>query len=187
MTLGDKLIKYRKVSKMTQYEVADILKVTRQTISNWELNQTSPDLEQAKELSKLYKISLDKLIDNNIKEAITEKVSNVEKLSGLIYKILKVMLIIFTIGILLMIVGGVLFSAIRKENINTIENSTTLSCVLNNEKYVIELKGDVNNEIIELGGSSKLINILDLEKYKYSDQVIDVVTVYFENNNGSCN
>ena len=80
MTFGEKLINLRKQNKMTQEDVAEKLDITRQTVSNWELNQTKPDLEQAKGLSKLYKISLDKLVDNDIKEFSTEKVTNIKKL-----------------------------------------------------------------------------------------------------------
>ncbi|NLC48094.1 MAG: helix-turn-helix transcriptional regulator [Tenericutes bacterium] len=56
MSLGSKFIKYRKDLKMSQEGVAEVLNVTRQTISNWELDLTSPDLEQTKKICKLYKI-----------------------------------------------------------------------------------------------------------------------------------
>lgn len=38
--------------------------VTRQTISNWELNETVPDAKQLLALSKALKVSLDALVDN---------------------------------------------------------------------------------------------------------------------------
>ena len=75
MTFGDKLINLRKQRKLTQDECAEKIGVTRQTVSNWELNRTKPDLEQLKGISKFYKISLDELVDNEA----TEKVSSIEK------------------------------------------------------------------------------------------------------------
>ena len=41
MSLGSKLAKYRKEAKMSQEDLAEKLDVSRQTISNWELNQAS--------------------------------------------------------------------------------------------------------------------------------------------------
>jgi len=184
--LGNKLLELRKQSKLTQEEVAEKLNVTRQTVSNWELNQTKPDIEQMKGLSKLYKISIDELIDNDIKEIINEKVSNVEKLAGLIYKILKFILIFIIGGFVLIILATILFRTIATTSIEMI-TTDTLNCTLNDENYIIEVKYNENNEILELGGCGKLFNILDLEKYKYSDQVIDNVIHYFEINGGSCN
>lgn len=48
---------------MTQEAVAEQLGVSRQTISKWELDETLPDIRQAKGLSKLYGVTLDDLID----------------------------------------------------------------------------------------------------------------------------
>lgn len=63
--------------------------VTRQTISNWELGETSPNPEQLKLLSNVLNFSIDELLDHNINNVLVEKVSNTEKLAGLIIKILK--------------------------------------------------------------------------------------------------
>ena len=67
MTFGDKLIELRKQNNMTQENLAEKLNVTRQTISNWELNQTKPDLDQLKSMSQFYMISIDELVDNEMK------------------------------------------------------------------------------------------------------------------------
>jgi len=64
MDLGKKIINLRKKEKITQEKLADIIGVTRQTISNWELNVTKPDLKQIKELSKVFHISIDELISD---------------------------------------------------------------------------------------------------------------------------
>ena len=40
--------------------------VVRQKISKWELGETSPDLAQSKQLSKIFNVSLDELTNNKI-------------------------------------------------------------------------------------------------------------------------
>lgn len=43
----------------TQLEVANILKVSKQTICNWEIGRTAPDITQARMLSDIYNMPLD--------------------------------------------------------------------------------------------------------------------------------
>lgn len=105
MELGNKILAFRKKSNITQEELAEQLNVTRQTISKWELGETSPDIKQAKELSKIFKVSLDELVDNDIKDLLVERVSNTEKLAGMIIKIMKVGgAILFTLFIIDLII-----------------------------------------------------------------------------------
>ncbi|MGI5962839.1 MAG: helix-turn-helix transcriptional regulator [Lawsonibacter sp.] len=70
MQLGNSLLHARKKSGLSQEEVAEKLGVSRQTISKWELNETLPDIRQAKKLANLYHLSLDELIqfDVEVKE-----------------------------------------------------------------------------------------------------------------------
>lgn len=64
--LGEKLMTLRKKHGYSQQEVADMLSVTRQTISNWESDQGAPSLDKARELAEIYKISLDDLAGSNV-------------------------------------------------------------------------------------------------------------------------
>ena len=77
MNLGNNLFEARKKSGLSQDKVAEKLGVTRQTISKWETNETTPDIYQAKKLAKLYNLSLDELIefDCDLKE-IEEVIKN---------------------------------------------------------------------------------------------------------------
>ncbi len=75
MTLGNSLYNARKARGLSQEAVAERLGVSRQTISKWELDETLPDICQAKKLSSLYQVTLDELIDfdaeaNQIKDMI---------------------------------------------------------------------------------------------------------------------
>ena len=53
MSLGNSLFNARKKSALSQEEVAEKLGVSRQTISKWELDETLPDIRQAKKLSSI--------------------------------------------------------------------------------------------------------------------------------------
>ena len=45
MNLGNRIIKIRKDNKMSQDALAELLNVTRQTVSNWENQKNYPDIE----------------------------------------------------------------------------------------------------------------------------------------------
>lgn len=72
--LGEKLTALRKKQGYSQQELADMISVTRQTISNWECGQGAPALDKALELAQIYKISLDDLAGNNVEIVAREKV-----------------------------------------------------------------------------------------------------------------
>ncbi len=88
--IGDNLIKLRKKQGMSQSEVADLLKVSRQTISNWELNQGAPTIDKAKELAQLYDVSLDDLVGNNVEIISSKEKQSSEILKRLVGKICKI-------------------------------------------------------------------------------------------------
>ena len=77
MNLGNNLFQARKKAGLSQEAVAEKLGVSRQTISKWETDETIPDIYQSKKMAKLYKLSLDELIefDIDIKE-IEEVIKN---------------------------------------------------------------------------------------------------------------
>lgn len=62
MTIGEKLLNLRKQKNLSQEEVANRLNVSRQTISKWETDQSTPDLDKIGPLCELFEISADELI-----------------------------------------------------------------------------------------------------------------------------
>ena len=109
MGIGNKILELRKKNNMSQEDLAEKIGVARQTISKWELSETSPDLRQAKELSKLFKVSLDELVDNDITDIVINKISNTERLSGRLIKLLKWVGMIFTILLVVDVISLVIF------------------------------------------------------------------------------
>lgn len=63
MNIGDKILKYRKLKGYSQEDIANNLNVSRQTVSKWETNQSTPDFNKIIPLCKLFGISADELLD----------------------------------------------------------------------------------------------------------------------------
>ena len=116
MNLGNKIMTLRKKNNLSQEDLAEKVGVTRQTISKWELGETSPDLKQAKVLSQVFKVSLDELGDNDIKNIISEKTTNTEKLAGMIINIFKALGTFFLIYLIIMIIIFIIFSFVDKQS-----------------------------------------------------------------------
>ena len=79
MNINEKLLLLRKKAGLSQESLAEKLNVTRQTVSNWELGQTTPDILQAKELSKIFKVSLDDLTDNKLEFEVKDNSNSILK------------------------------------------------------------------------------------------------------------
>lgn len=88
--IGENLMKLRKKQGMSQQEVADLLQVSRQTISNWELNQGAPTIDKAKDLAQLYDVSLDDLVGHNVEVISSKEKKESQILKNLIGKICKI-------------------------------------------------------------------------------------------------
>ncbi len=61
-TLGKRLAKIRKSKNFKQMDLAEMLNVSQQVISNIERGVTAPDIEQLKKFADIYNISLDQLV-----------------------------------------------------------------------------------------------------------------------------
>ena len=113
MDLGKKILELRKKENLSQEQLAEKMNVTRQTISKWELNETTPDIKQAKELSKLFKISLDELTENDMTTLVMQKVSNTEKLAGLVLKVSKWLGVCFLVTLVIDIISFIISMFIK--------------------------------------------------------------------------
>ena len=73
MTIGEKLQQLRKDSNYTQEELADIMNVSRQSISKWESDVAFPETEKLITLSKLYQCSIDYLLNEDSDEKVKSR------------------------------------------------------------------------------------------------------------------
>lgn len=62
MKFNNKLYELRKQKGFSQEELANRLNVSRQTISKWEVGESTPDMEKLVAISDLFEVSLDKLV-----------------------------------------------------------------------------------------------------------------------------
>lgn len=76
MEIGNKISELRKKNALSQENLAEKIGVTRQTISKWELGETSPDLKQANLLAKILKVSLDELANNDVEFVCNDNLKN---------------------------------------------------------------------------------------------------------------
>ena len=99
MNLADKILKLRKENNMSQEELAEKLQVSRQAISRWEMSSAMPDAINILQISKLFKVTTDYLLnddytnENNVTNNQTGNENGIKKiLVGLIS--LEIMVII---------------------------------------------------------------------------------------------
>ena len=62
MTIGERLLKLRKDKNISQEELANVLDVSRQTISKWETGESMPDFNKIVPLCEYFEISSDELL-----------------------------------------------------------------------------------------------------------------------------
>ena len=186
MEIGKKIMDLRKKCGLSQEELAEKVGVARQTISKWELGETSPDLKQAQALSKIFKVSLDELTNNDIKDVLVEKTSNTEKLAGIILKLMKLTVVFIIVLPILLIALRIIFKKIYEHNAGRLMN-VSIKCNLQNDTYGYEfLYYENNGQIKEAGGDGYLINITDANKYEDAYQALDKIEAYVKRSGGAC-
>lgn len=62
MDFNNRLYQLRKQKGLSQEELANRLNVSRQTVSKWEVGDSTPDMEKLIAMSDLFDVSLDKLV-----------------------------------------------------------------------------------------------------------------------------
>lgn len=68
MTVGEKITKLRKEQNLTQEQLAEILKVSRQSVSKWEHDSAYPDTEKLIKIGKIFDCSLDYLLKEELEQ-----------------------------------------------------------------------------------------------------------------------
>lgn len=186
MNLGKKIAELRKKNNLSQEELAEKVGVARQTISKWEIGDTTPDINQVKIISKIFNISIDELVDNDINNVIVEKVSNTEKLAGIAIKILKVFGIMLIVFITLIFLFVIIFMVDMPRNDYDIVGRTKVSCNLDNEEYVYEAEYNKNYQVINSGGDAYIMNHTDIESYEDVNKIVAHIEDYFNDHGGKC-
>ena len=106
MEIGKKLKNARIEAGLTQEKAAEKIDVSRQTISNWENEQSYPDIISVIALSDPYSVSLDELLKGDQKmaehlEESTNVVKSNKKLTGAILLNIILMILLIALNMLL--------------------------------------------------------------------------------------
>lgn len=101
MNIANRIKSLRKVKGITQEELADKLGVSRQAVSKWESEQSTPDLERVVIMSEFFEVTTDYILKG------TDEIGGVEKNSNeIISRILYITSTVFIIIGLLCALGG---------------------------------------------------------------------------------
>lgn len=123
MEIGNKLNQLRKLSGMTQEQLAEKLNVSRQTISKWETDSTSPDLESIVRVCKIFHVSLDDLLMEG--EGMEEERTTEKGIQITLNDLMKIN--IHNRNMTLLLIGGLIFIMVDILNfvyVKALENAT---------------------------------------------------------------
>lgn len=122
MKFNEKIIMLRKNKNLSQEDLGNELGVARQTISKWELGETTPEMDKLIKMSEIFEITLDDLIKDtepNIDKNNANN-TNTQKLAGLVIKFLKgigiFIIIVFAITVIMMIMGLVSYNNMKYDS-----------------------------------------------------------------------
>ena len=203
MKFNEKLIELRKKEGLSQEELGYKLNVTRQTVSKWELGQTTPEMDKLLEISKIFNISVDELIKET--ETTTQEnqsgpiqdqpiVEKKTKNKAIIIILVIALIIIFGYIGLKLVIGFTLFNGTNDIVRNAQEKGVGMVLDLFNKgfdavKDVQEQTEDKNQEfdLFFNNESNKVFNQIDntynkkFEEYKeYESEINSQIDDVFE-------
>ena len=182
--IGNKILEFRKKNNLTQEELAEKMEVARQTISKWELNETSPDLKEASKLSKIFNISLDELTWSNNKNEIISSVKSVKKIT--IANLLITLAVLFVLISLGIITSVVMFNYFKVEMVSSV---VTMHCTRDEKIETYEVKTDKDNFIVSFYTTDEDVrnNLnIDIKNYTDANQLLQEVKNYVISKNAVC-
>ena len=141
MKFSEKLIELRKQKGLSQEELGNMIDVSRQTVSKWEAEQTTPEVDKVKELSKVFNVSIEYLLNDEAEKERRQKLTSKKTaLKIIIPIILTVIIIVFVIII------GYRFITLKKYSEIIIKTCNDEDEILH---HVIEYQ-DKTNEMVKL-------------------------------------
>ena len=69
-TIGKRIAEYRKKRNLKQDELAEMLEVSAQAVSKWENDLSCPDISLLPELSKIFGVSIDEIVQGKKDEPV---------------------------------------------------------------------------------------------------------------------
>jgi transcriptional regulator with XRE-family HTH domain len=100
MDFGEKIKELREAKGMTQQNLADLLFVTRQTVSRWEGGSRYPDLVTAKNLADILDTTVDTLMADDSAMHIEQRANSYGRLAGKIETMVIALCVAISLGTL---------------------------------------------------------------------------------------
>ena len=112
MKLNEKLLSLRKATGLTQVQLAEMMNVSRQAISRWEVGESVPSTENLEFLGRLYDVPLEYLLhddapapmpqesDNNIEKFGADKMPKKWKLISIAIAMIAAVILLLCIAFL---------------------------------------------------------------------------------------
>ena len=160
MSLGERLYELRKSKNLSQEEVANRLNVTRQSVSKWETNQSTPDFDRVLPLCELYEISTDELFTgqkNDCDNNRTLKNNNKDRAFAISFSIFLYFLAVIWI---------IVFETVSFINDNLLIGGFLLICAFSTVNLIYKLM------IIPKEGTKDIVRE---NKYKKLDNIISTI------------
>lgn len=168
--IGKLIAKLRNDKKLTQQELGDLVGVGFRTVSKWERGLNLPDIENINELSKIFNVTKEEILNGELKvdempeEIIPEETNNEETPN----KNIKVKVIISIITVIILFISSLIIYNTNKEYVYTMQS-------INEEEYYIEgnltmQKNEITIKMERL--QIKDINGLNLNVKNYQYEII---------------
>lgn len=179
MKLGEKLSKLRKDNNLTQEQLADLLEVTRQTISRWESDIAFPETDKLLQLSYIFKCSVDFLLKENLSEKNSMIVEIKEVKVNTISKKIRILLVLMISLIIL------LSSSLMILICNNNKNSGSNTPPFENDEFYVEFQSNDNQKVLLnkqiLNNGERIVVTYTIEHIEIG--LNDIFRIYCENSN----
>ena len=178
MSFEKNLESLRKQKGWSQDDLADKLNLTRQAVSKWETGSSKPDIDNVKNISQLFSVKIDDLLNNEVVEdkAVTLNVEKKEKRENII-KTIKFAIIALVIVYLITVIY-------KFASLLIIVNGVQKYANLNNYHYVITTYDEnglkEKEECWFKDGVSKTVNTV----YNNNEKIEAIIYINFRENNG---
>jgi transcriptional regulator with XRE-family HTH domain len=177
MKIDSKLKKARLEKELTQENVANILNVSRSTISSWEVGRSYPDLDNLVAISDLYDVSLDNLLreDSNMIKKLSLDTKQ-KKMFKIIISLLLIFIVI-TVGYIFMLLKS--YNTGVEIQLNEIGISDiTLSSVRHNDADTgITFQAKSENVFYRIDPDSTLVYVEDEAIYLTLNTIFDPFSI----------
>lgn len=181
MKFGDNLRNLRKSKKISQEQLAEKVKVSRQSVSKWETGEAYPEMNNILELCKIFKCRINDLVNDSIidldsldedvmesvvklKKAEQAKMKGISKAISIIAKIGRIVSIVGIVAVVLVMI----FTPYIVKNIEVVDNRIVYK---GNEKFSI-----IEDSVIKVKYDDKTLDVED------DAETIIKIKEIFENN-----